>query len=254
MRSSGVELLTDQDRYGHNPRSLHRGEVHVWHIDLERSASQLRELSATLCPDERARASRYRCEKNRDRFIVARGLLRRILGDYLAINPAQLSFTHEAGGKPALLAGLEVSALRFNISHSHGRALFAVTFDAEVGIDIEHIRTDIEHEALARRFFSRPEVDALSALSVAQRLHGFYACWTRKEAYLKAQGQGLLRPLDQFSVTVTPNEPACLLHDERDPNGSLRWSIHGLDVGPEYAAALAVAARMRVHEARVEPI
>jgi 4'-phosphopantetheinyl transferase len=239
--------------HGCHPRLLHGGEVHVWHVGLDRSALQLGELNAILRPDERVRASRFRHAGDRDRFIAARGLLRRILGDYLAIDPAQLAFVREASGKPALEAGPEGPALRFNVSHSHDRALFAVALHAELGIDIERVRMDIEYEALARRFFSGPEVAGLVALPVAQRLRGFYACWTRKEAYLKARGEGLLGPLDQFSVSVTPDEPVSLLHDERDPAGAARWSIHGLDVGPDYAAALAVAGGMRVREMRMEP-
>jgi 4'-phosphopantetheinyl transferase len=163
--------------------------------------------------------------------------LRSILAHYLDCQPAQVRFVYAAHGKP-MLAG--ATDLRFNLTHSHGLALLAVTRGREIGVDVEHIRDDIDREPLAERFFSPVEVAALRSLAVELRREAFYRCWTRKEAFIKAVGKGLALPLDRFDVTLGPDEPAALLATHYDPSEAMRWSMHNLTPGKGFAGALTV--------------
>ena len=167
--------------------------MHVWRASLNLPASQIERLGQTLSTDEWSRANRFAFQKDRDHFVAARGILRAILGHYLDEAPNRLRFSYNPFGRPAL-AG-EPEGLRFNVSHSHGRALIAVTGGRSVGVDVERIRPDVTYEQLARRFFSPREVAALLALPENLRRKAFFTCWTCKEAYVKARGEGLSIPL-----------------------------------------------------------
>lgn len=219
---------------------LGRDEVHVWRATLDETPSRIDSFLHTLAADERTRAERFYFPRDRERFIVARGVLRAILGLYSNRAPECVSFSDGSHGKPALAWESGGAAIRFNISHSHGVALYAVTRAREVGIDVEFIRSDLEVEQIAERFFSHHEIATLRALPTDLRESAFFRCWTRKEAYIKAKGEGLSLPLDQFEVSLTPGEPAALLSTQRDPNEAQRWSLQELTPAPGYAAALAV--------------
>lgn len=221
-----------------NP-TLSKDEVHVWRVSLNQAASHVQTLRQILIVDEQARADRFHFPEHRDRFTVARGVLRTILGRYLNTPPEDLQFSYNPYGKPALTGA---HPLRFNLSHSHTLALCAVTCDREVGIDLEHIRPDPgdKRMRIARRFFSAREVLEFQALPEQVRESAFFVCWTRKEAYIKAKGKGLSLPLSQFDVSVHPEEPATLLHTKWDPKEAARWSLQDLNPDPGYAAALAV--------------
>jgi 4'-phosphopantetheinyl transferase len=166
--------------------------------------------------------------------------LRAILAKYLNRVPQSVSFTYGPRGKPALAENWSNDRITFNLSHSEGLALCAVTRAREVGIDIEYTgrRTEVERDA--ERFFSPSEVHTLRALPSDLRRHAFFLCWTRKEAYIKAKGEGLALPLAQFAVSLTPGEPAALLSTDWDPNEATRWSMQELTPAPDYAAAIAV--------------
>jgi 4'-phosphopantetheinyl transferase len=220
--------------------SLAGGEVHLWRASLEQTPDALRQLHATLAPDESAKAARYHFRRDRDHYVAARGLLRRLLGLYLARAPASLQFSYGAYGKPALDAAPDAEDLRFNVSHSHELALYAFARGREVGIDIEHMRVELAGDDIAARFFSATEVRMLHALPAEARTHAFFNCWTRKEAYIKARGEGLSHPLDAFDVSLTPGEPAALLGTRGDQRELARWSLHALDAGEGYAAAVAI--------------
>ena len=207
-------------------------EVHVWRLTLDLPSKDFRELLET---DEIARANRFYFETHRNHFIVARGFLRLLLGHYLQTDPKQLRFSYGAWGKPALIGE---SRLRFNMSHSHGVALYAVTEGREIGVDVEHIRADFASDDIARRFFSGCEFGALRELPAEDRVAGFFRCWTRKEAYIKATGRGLSQPLDGFDVTLAPDENVALLRTEDGSHE--RWQLVDIAVGVEYAGALAV--------------
>ena len=219
---------------------LPNNAVHVWRAALHVSASELRTFGDTLAVDERARAERFYFQKHREHFIVGRGLLRDILSRYLDRKPDQLGFCYNAYGKPALTAETGAEGLCFNLSHSHGIALYALTRGREIGVDIEYFRPDVEAEKLAERFFSPREATVLRALPEHLRKEGFFNCWTRKEAYIKAEGQGMSIPLSTFDVSLTPGEPAALLRTENHPQKTAHWSLQALNPKPGYAAALAV--------------
>ena len=214
--------------------------VHVWRTSLCVSATCLRIFEDTLTTDERARAERFYFQKHRERFIAGRGLLRHILSRYLGKEPDQLRFCYNSYGKPALIEEAGAEGLCFNLSHSRGIALYAVTRGREIGIDIEYFRPDVEAEKLAERFFSPREATVLRALPDHLQKEGFFNCWTRKEAYIKAEGKGLAIPLSAFDVSLTPGEPAELLRSQRHPQETSRWCLQALEPATGYAAALAV--------------
>ncbi len=219
---------------------LGRDDVHVWRATLDETPSRIDGFLHTLAADERTRAERFYFPRDRARFIVARGVQRAILGLYSNRAPQRVSFSYGSHGKPHLACESGAAAIRFNISHSYGVALYAVTRAREVGIDLEFIRGNLEVEQIAERFFSHRETATLRALPTDLRESAFFRCWTRKEAYIKATGAGLSLPLDQFDVSLTPSEPAALLSTQPDPDEAHRWSLQELTPAPGYAAALAV--------------
>jgi 4'-phosphopantetheinyl transferase len=217
------------------------GEVHVWRAALDQSPTRIDSYLRTLAPDERARAERFHFPGDREHFIVARGVLRAILGLYLNRAPERLSFRYGPHGKPALTLESAEDPIRFNLSHSHGVALYAIASGREVGIDLEPVSSTLEVERIAERFFSPQEISTLRALPATLRRQAFFLCWTRKEAYIKARGEGLSLSLDQFDVSLIPGEPAVLLRTRLDSDDAQRWALQELSPElPGYAAALAV--------------
>lgn len=226
------------------PRDLILGndQVHVWRASLDIPTSHLKQLENTLSVDERERADRFHFKKDRDHFVAARGCLRDILGHYLRIDPGRLQFRYSPYGKPDLVDKLNRDDIRFNVSHSAGVGLFAFTKCHEIGVDIEYMREDLTDEQIAVRFFSTNEVETLLALPKNQQKEAFFTCWTRKEAYIKARGEGLSLPLDQFDVSLIPGEAAALLSTRPDPGEAARWLLHELAPEKGYVAAVAVRA------------
>jgi|SRR5580698_420145 4'-phosphopantetheinyl transferase len=217
--------------------------VHVWRARLDQSSPVIKHFEHTLPVDERLRADRFYFRQDRDRFIAARGILRTILGRYLDRAPQALTFIYGAYGKPSLALESDANPIRFNISHSHGTALYAVTRGREIGVDLEYVRNGLAIEEIVTSFFSRTEISALCSLSAELRRRAFFACWTRKEAYIKAMGEGLSLSLAQFDVSLIPGEPAVLLATRPDSKEALRWSLHELALGPDYVAAFVVEGR-----------
>jgi len=222
------------------PLDLDRGTVHVWQARLDQFAGRQGQMLELLSADERERAGRFHFADDRSHFIAARALLRTLLGRYLDLPPHQLSFTYGTYGKPALAGEGESRALRFNVSHSHGVALYAVARERDVGVDVEYVRREVVGESIAERFFSAREVATLRALPAEVQPQAFFNCWTRKEAFIKAKGEGLSFPLDRFEVSLDPKEPAALVSVRDDPREASRWSLQALPVEEGYAAALAV--------------
>jgi 4'-phosphopantetheinyl transferase len=221
--------------------SLTSSEVHVWEANLNQARSRIDDYLRSLSVDERERADRFHFDRDRDHFIVARGVLRNILGLYLNREPASLSFEYSSHGKPLLAPAAHRDAISFNLSHSDGIALYVMARDRAVGVDVEFIRSGPRSEQIAERFFSLHEVATLRALPVTLQRYAFFLCWTRKEAYIKARGEGLSLPLDQFDVSLTPGEPAELIGTRPDPLEAGRWSLRNLTPEtPGYAAAVAV--------------
>jgi 4'-phosphopantetheinyl transferase len=215
------------------------GEVHVWRVHLNQSEPIRTRLLDLLSQDEREKAGRFYFQKDRDHFVVARGALRSLLGGYLNVKPERLQFCYTEYGKP-YLAGEFAPEVRFNLSHSHELALFGITLGRRLGIDVEFIRQDVEVEEIAGNFFSGLEVSVLMALPKELRRQAFFNCWTRKEAYIKAIGEGLSHPLHDFDVTLAPGDPAVLLCTRVDPREAALWSMRAIDAGEGYAAAVAV--------------
>jgi 4'-phosphopantetheinyl transferase len=208
-------------------------EVHVWRAALDIDRAELGGLEKTLAREERARAATFYFPKDRKRFVARRGLLRAILARYLGREPGELLFRCRSGGKPVLLDNSRAHELYFNLAHSHGLALYAIARQRDVGVDVERIENHLADQQVAERFFSRRESLELRTLPASLRVEAFFNCWTRKEAYLKARGEGLLTPLDSFDVSLTPSQPAALLNGDDG-----RWSLYALTPAPGYAAAL----------------
>jgi 4'-phosphopantetheinyl transferase len=214
--------------------------VHVFRLDLDQPFSEIDWLM--LSPSEQDRASRFRDPLHQKRFSYAHISLRRILASFLHCPPAVIEFSTGPQGKPALAPGIP---LRFNLSHSAGMGLAAVSLAQEIGIDIEAHRPDLERESIARRFFSTPEASEIAAIPAHRQTAAFFACWTRKEAYLKARGGGLSIPLDSFCVTVVPGAPV-LLYDPPDaPQPNPHWTLIELEPGAGFSSALAVAGSLQ---------
>jgi len=215
-------------------------EVHVWRASLDLPSTDIQSLLAILSDDERARAERFRCSRDGQRSIASRGLLRLLVACYRAADPSEIGFRYSREGKPALADEAAARGLRFNVSHSHGLALFAFARGRELGVDLERMDPVVSGERIPENFFSPRECAALRALPVEQQPGAFFACWTRKEAYIKAKGKGLSIRLDQFDVSLAPSEPAALLETAEGSREARRWSLHDLSPAPGYAGALVV--------------
>ena len=192
------------------PSKLNPKEVHIWTIPLDRIPSS-GDLYQYLSEDEIKRAERFHFDRHRRRFAVSHNALRVILARYIDVHPTGIEFGHTSHGKPWLAGFYKESGIFFNLTHSHELGIAAVTLEGEVGIDVEYVKEIGDIDGIATRFFSPVEQDAYLDLSDTDRITGFYNCWTRKEAFIKAIGEGLSHPLDQFDVTLTPGEPARFL-------------------------------------------
>jgi 4'-phosphopantetheinyl transferase len=220
---------------------LEYGQVHLWAASLDQGRERLPALASILSTDERDRAGRFHFERDRLRFTVARAMLRLILGHYLRINPLEVTFEYGSQGKPAVVNAPPASALHFNSSHSEELALLAVTNVCPVGIDVERVRELKDAGDIARRFFSSRENAALNALPRDQMLEAFFDLWTRKEALLKATGEGLGDSLDHMEV-LSPEEKAAVKIDLQAVFLSAAgWTFQKLAPASGFKAALAVA-------------
>lgn len=166
-----------------------------------------------------------------------------MLPQYVKLRASQLQFAYSSKGKPSLAAGSNPLDVRFNVSHSHNVALIAVTRNREIGVDVERVRDGVETQDLAERFFSPREIEVLKSLPVAAQKKAFFLCWTRKEAYLKATGDGLDVPLSEFEVAFRPDEPAALVRVEGHPEEPARWTMLDLSWDDDHAAAVVAEGR-----------
>jgi 4'-phosphopantetheinyl transferase len=207
-----------------------RADVDVWSVDLDAGAAFLPRYLAELSPDERAHAGRLRTSDALAGFSITRAVLRLLLGRRVGVPAHALRFGSGPYGKPFLAQHPE---LAFNVSHTRGRAVLAVAARGPVGVDVERLEPRVDVDGLAQRFFSPAEVTALREVPAGRRLRAFFDGWTRKEAFVKALGEGLSHDLASFTVALTPGEPVELLSRHRDD-----WRIVRLDVGADYAAAL----------------
>jgi 4'-phosphopantetheinyl transferase len=220
------------------PPQLGEHQAHVWHVDLQNHSADLTLWESTLSEDEHQCASRFRFPRDRNRYSATRALLRILLAAYLDSDPEALRFRYTEHGKPALGGVHENSRLMFNVSHSDGVALFGVTLGRDIGVDVERVRHDFEVLTIAKRFFSVAEQRAFDAVPPAQQHRAFFDCWTRKEAYVKALGEGLSHPLDQFDVSFSPGERPRLIATRPDHEEATTWTMASPELGAGYAAAV----------------
>lgn len=215
---------------------LRTDEVHVWQAVLDSKDIAQRDLKDLLSEDEISRANRFHFEKDRNQFVVSRGILRTLLGNYLGRLPNELSFLYSPYGKPFIE---NKEGLRFNLAHSQEVAVFGFSMEREIGIDVEQIRQISDMEVLAARFFCQEETSKLMSLLPSERCSAFFRCWTRKESYIKGLGKGLGIDLDQFEVSFGPGEPAALLRSLQGFADASLWRIREIPVEPGYVGAVA---------------
>lgn len=212
---------------------LAEAEIHIWRVFLDLDQSTLNRCASILSQDETLRASRFLFPRDREHFMAARGVLRELLGKYVDCSPARLEFQYGPHGKPALRTADGRLPVHFNLSHSRGLAVYAFARNRELGIDLEPIRPEFAGENIAERHFSSQELNEWHRLPPELRAEAFFLCWTRKEAYVKARGEGLQIPLTSFSVTLTPGQP-----EELHSLDGARWHLHSFQPAPGYTAAV----------------
>jgi len=223
--------------------ALPEDEVQLWRSDLAAIRSDESRWQSLLSADEKQRASRFHFAIDRQRFATTRALLRLILAGYLSAHPNDLAFSYSKKEKPSLGPLYAGSNLAFNVSHSGEIALLAFTRGRRIGVDVEHIHRDIEIDRIARRFFSAHEQNELAAFPDEEKTQSFFRCWTRKEAYIKAVGDGLSLPLSQFDVSLETSAKSALLATRPDNLEAERWFLREAPAGDGYAAALCVEGR-----------
>lgn len=221
------------------PVELAPDAVHVWHVSLDAPGLAAEAMWQTLVPEEKERAERMSHESARRAFITARAVLRRILASYLEVDPTGFMFRYGANGKPSLHDDAHDRDLCFNVSHADTRALIAVAEERDVGVDVERIRPAMDVWALAERFFAPEEVDVLRGLPEGEQRRAFFHGWTRKEAFLKATGQGLTVALDQLAVALDPDETHVAVRTGWDPPEAAQWTVRTLPLDDEHPAAVA---------------
>lgn len=215
--------------------SISSGMVHLWSVDLSAPPAPISFYASLLSSDEQQRADRFYFQKHKDQFIVGRGLLRELIGKYAKVNPRNITFSYNQFGKP----GFEQQAeLKFNLSHSNGLAIIGFTIQMEIGLDLEKIDPAINVRQIARHFFAANEQKQIQELPADQQAAAFFKCWTSKEAFIKAHGQGLSLPLDQFEVEVIPDQPAAIKAVHWDLKPANTWDILGFVPRESFLAAL----------------
>lgn len=221
---------------------LSESTINIWSFPTSASHHVFETFKKVLIPEERDRALRFRFHHLCTSFVIARGALRYLLGHYLNCHPADVSLVRGLKGKPAVESP---SNLQFNMTHSGDLAVIALTLRREIGVDIEQIRPLADMQQIAKHFFCPEEAAEVMFAPEAERDRAFFLCWTRKEAYIKATGDGLSTPLSSFRVTVHPDKPARFVHVQHAESEADSWTLHDLQVAVGYAAALAYRDRPR---------
>ncbi len=211
---------------------LENNQIHIWKVNVNNSELDINNLlSNVLSDDERKRAIRLRSDKDKRRFVVSRGLLRKNLGQYMDTNPAQIVFDYNSHGKPSIRTDDNNKNIKFNVSHSRELAIYAICLNKEIGVDVEYIRDVGTADKIIKRFFTEEEKSFYNSLSEHKKKLGFFTLWTRKEAYSKARGMGIGLPLKDFDINLVQNEGNSI--------NKSKWSLIDLDIDKDYLAALA---------------
>lgn len=219
---------------------LEAGQAHVWRIDLRTLGQDLNLYEDVLSEVEFSKAQKFYFQADRIRYACTRATTRRILGKYLHIAPGNLVFGYNQYGKPHLDDMKLERNLDFNISHAGNISLLAVVKDRRIGVDLEKVHNDDSLNTIAKRFFTPDEFERLILLPDALRPEAFFTCWTRKEAFIKARGEGLTIPLDQFAVTFSPDEIPGVTYNRYTPEESELWEMYHLEPDEGYVGALVV--------------
>ncbi|MCF6257770.1 MAG: 4'-phosphopantetheinyl transferase superfamily protein [Gammaproteobacteria bacterium] len=238
------EMCHSEPKWGSPPANftINDNEVHLWQASLDQSGSHIQELERLLCPAEKLRAGKFVFDKHRRRFIAGRGFLRSILGGYLNQSATSLEFSYGPQGKPALVSPDIHDKLYFNVSHSHEIALYAISRNRQVGVDVEYLRAKRGVESIAQHYFYPAECKVIDSLPAERKKEAFFKAWTVKEAYAKATGEGL-SVLEQVETSLSPNGPAALLNIHGNSGAMARWSSRQIHFSPDYMAALVVEGR-----------
>lgn len=234
--------LTSEWTAGPPSPTLGAGDVHLWSVGLDVDDAELDSLAALLDAGERARAARFRFDQHRRRWIASRAMLRAILSRYVPTPAADIEFTVEPGGKPHLRGDGHGGHVHFNFSHADDVALLGVTSFGPVGVDVERVQPMPDAELIAETHFAPGERERLRRLGPAGIDSGFFSCWTRKEAYIKAVGGGLAMPLDAFEVTLSPDDPPRLVHIGGNESEARQWTLRSVTPAQGFAGAVAVQA------------
>jgi 4'-phosphopantetheinyl transferase len=229
----------------HMAASLGPDEVQVWSAGLDRGEAELLELARNLSPDERSRAERFRVEDARRQFIASRGLLRQLLASCVNTAASMVSFRYRPRGKPFLDPSTSNGDLSFNLSHSGRLLVIALTRGRKVGVDVEWFHGRTNCSLVADRIFSLRELSELHALPASKRREAFFNVWTRKEAYLKATGQGLTDDLQAIEVTLIPGQEPQLLKLPAGLESARQWGLEVIPLPPDFAGAVAFEKRPR---------
>jgi 4'-phosphopantetheinyl transferase len=218
---------------------LDAGHIDVWRSRIDLPVSEIEKYAETLSEQEQERAAKFTFPDKYEEYVVSRGLLRKALAHVLDQEPSSFKFDYTSSMKPYLVKQYNDRSISFNVSHSHGQALVAISLDRNIGIDIEKIRPDVEYEKLAKRFFSEAEHKALMQCAVEDRVAAFFATWTRKEAFVKAVGKGIAFGLSEFDVNISPFEPPIMLSTRWNPEDVSKWLMASIDIEKNYMATLA---------------
>lgn len=220
---------------------LSQNTVHLWTVVLDATEYSVNKLRQLLAEDELAKSDRFHFEGDREHYIICRAVLRQLIGQYVNIPPEQVVFSYGTYGKPYLCeTTTDLHDLRFNVSHSKGLAVMAFAKGQDIGVDVEQIHQNLDIVSIAQRFFSAYEVVQLQMLPLDLQQEAFFACWTRKEAFLKARGDGLSFPLEDFDVSVDPREAPKLLATQLAPEEVSRWYMYQMIPNFNYISTLAV--------------
>jgi 4'-phosphopantetheinyl transferase len=225
-----INWLVNQNNY-----SLLNNDIHLVKVFIPTALTHYDYYWSLLSADEQERALRYRFEKDRNQSVISRGILRELTSRYLALDPKQIIFSVTQHGK----LFLENNSFEFNVSHSHEYILYSFTLNTAIGVDIEYAKDDIDFAGIAKRFFSAQEYADFATLSLAEQPLGFYNAWTRKEAYIKAIGEGLSHPLESFDVTLLPNQIAKITRIAVNPAELSEWTLQAFTPDKDYFAAFA---------------
>jgi len=233
---SGHTLARDSSNLPSTGMEGLRGQIHLWYSSLDLPRSTIQQLKLTLDSNERTRANRICSDLERNRFIVGRGLLRKILGHYSGIEPTGLHIICDCRGKPALREAFGEPQIHFNLAHSCGRVLYAIALDRKVGVDLERVTPNVDSEQIANRFFSDREKAVIHGLAGIDKQKAFFTIWTAKEAYSKAFGTGLAYTLKEVEIPdyLAPLSSVC------SGSNDSRWFIWWLSPERKFMAALVV--------------